>query len=98
MSDNNNGGSFLEGLFIGVLLGGIFGVLFAPQAGEKSRAWIKKVSDDNKDILDSAINNSENVISSAKQAISEGFDKISTMIDNKIPTTKKTIRKSAGEA
>lgn len=89
MSKENNGSSFLEGLLIGAILGGVIGVLFAPQSGESSRAWLKKVKDDNQDVIDSAVETSETLITSSKSAIKDGFEKIANMIEEKLPESKK---------
>jgi gas vesicle protein len=93
MSNNDNSGAnFLEGLLLGAVIGGVLGVLFAPQSGEKSRAWLKNIKDENQDIIDSALNTSENIISSSKQAITEGFDKVAKMIETKLDTKKKPLK------
>ncbi len=89
MSREREGSNFLEGLLIGAILGGLLGVLFAPQSGEKSRAWLKKVKDENQDVIDSAVETSENLISSSKSAIKDGFDKIASMIEEKLPEAKR---------
>ncbi len=89
MGSDNNNGSFLEGLFMGAILGGVLGVLFAPQSGEKSRAWLKKLKDDNQDILDNALETSENLVTTSKTAIKEGFDKVANMIEEKLTTNTK---------
>ena len=51
MSREHHGSNFLEGIILGTILGGILGVLFAPQSGEKSRAWINKVKDENQETI-----------------------------------------------
>jgi len=93
MSNNENGGAnFLEGLILGAVLGGVIGVLFAPQSGEKSRAWLKTVKDENQDIIDSAVTTSENLVSSSKKAITEGFDKVAEMIEQKLEGKKRPLK------
>lgn len=93
MSENNNGGaSFLEGLILGTILGGVLGVLFAPQTGEKTREWLKNIKDDNQDIIDSAVNTSETIITSSKKAITDGFDKVAKMIEEKLENKKKPLK------
>lgn len=93
MADNDRGGaSFIEGLLLGGILGGIIGLLFAPQAGEKTRTWLKNLKDDNQDIIDSALNTSENLITSSKQAITDGFDKVAKMIEDKLESKKKPLK------
>ncbi len=77
-------GAFLEGIFIGAVLGGVLGVLFAPQPGEKTRKWLKDIKDENKDIIDEAIGNSESLINSAKQSIEDKIKKISKLVESKI--------------
>lgn len=93
MSNNDRGAAnFLEGLLLGAVIGGVLGVLFAPQSGERSRAWLKNLKEDNQDIIDSALDTSENIISSSKQAITEGFDKVAKMIESKLDTKKKPLK------
>lgn len=91
MSDREDraGIGFLEGLFLGVVLGGVLGVLFAPQSGDKSRAWLKKLKEDNQDIIDEAVVNSENLVQTAKQSIEDGFQNISKLIDDKLKKKEK---------
>lgn len=44
--ENNKKGSFLKGTLLGVLVGGLAGVLFAPKSGKETREDIKKAATD----------------------------------------------------
>lgn len=87
-NNEQHGAGFLDGLFLGVILGGVLGVLFAPQSGEQSRAWLKKLKEDNQDVIDDAVVNSEYLIKTAKQSIEDGFKNVSKMLDEKLSKTK----------
>ena len=77
------------GTFVmGVLIGTGIGILFAPQSGDKSRAWLKQVKDENQEVIDNAVQTSESLISTSKTAIKEGFDKIADMIEDKLKEKK----------
>ena len=84
MSDReHSAGAFLEGIFIGAVLGGVLGVLFAPQSGDKTRKWLKDVKEEHQDIIDEALGNGENLINSAKQSIEDKITKISKLLEAK---------------
>jgi gas vesicle protein len=42
MSDSDSGISFVAGLVFGALIGGVLGVLFAPQSGAETRQQLKE--------------------------------------------------------
>lgn len=84
MSDREGGaGAFIEGIFIGAVLGAVLGVLFAPQPGEKTRKWLKTVKEENQDIIDEAIGNGENLINSARKSIEDKIQKLSKVLETK---------------
>jgi gas vesicle protein len=83
------GGIFLEGLLLGAVLGGVLGVLFAPQSGEKTRQWLKEVKEDNQDIIDDGVKNVENLVTSAKQVIDDKIRKIEEKLNRKDDKSKK---------
>ncbi|MDR1997745.1 MAG: YtxH domain-containing protein [Candidatus Margulisbacteria bacterium] len=91
MSDRyqHNPGAFLEGIFIGAVLGGVLGVLFAPQPGEKTRKWLRDIKDENQDVLDGAVASGENLINSAKQSIEDKIKKISKLVEDRTAKNKK---------
>jgi len=75
-------GRFLGGLFLGGLVGGLAGILFAPKAGKELRADIKekgieakKMYDDSgvkaKAIIDDARNRAGELIKEAERQLSE---------------------------
>jgi len=81
MGSNDKGG-FLEGLVLGGLLGAVFGLLYAPQSGDKTRDWVKKVKDENQELIDSTKETTENLIHVTKDTIEEGLDRISKSINS----------------
>jgi gas vesicle protein len=46
MDDNKKAGSFMKGTMLGVLIGAVAGVLFAPKSGKETREDIKKTAKD----------------------------------------------------
>lgn len=44
--------SFLGGVVLGSLIGGIVALLFAPESGKKTRAWVKNKVDEKQDTLE----------------------------------------------
>ncbi len=80
---------FLEGVIIGAIIGAGAALLFAPQTGEETRAWLKKVKDENQDTLDKAKETSENMIATTKAAINEGIERLSATIEEKKKNPKK---------
>ena len=53
---------FFEGVFIGSLLGFIFGVLFAPTSGEETRRRLREFKDENEELIVGTKNKTENMI------------------------------------
>ncbi|MDJ0510126.1 MAG: YtxH domain-containing protein [Crocosphaera sp.] len=45
MSNNNNGGLFVAGVFIGGMVGTVTGLLLAPRSGRETRRILKKSAD-----------------------------------------------------
>lgn len=74
---------FLEGVFFGALLGGIVALLYTPFSGKETREKIKKLADDNQELIEDTKDKTENLIHKTKEAIEAGFEKISTMIQEK---------------
>ena len=90
MSDReHSAGAFLEGIFIGAVLGGVLGVLFAPQAGDKTRKWLRDIKEENQDIIDDSVKNVENLVSSTRQVIEDKIRKIEEKLGKKDEKNKK---------
>lgn len=81
--ESNNGGAFIEGLFLGAVIGGALALIFAPQSGEETRAWLKQIKDENQDIIDEAVVSSENAVSIAKKKIDDSFKSVSKIIEGR---------------
>jgi gas vesicle protein len=85
---------FLEGVVIGAIIGAGAALLFAPQTGEETRAWLKKMKDENQDVLDKAKQTSEGMIANTKAAINEGIERLSASIEEKKKTPRKKVEKN----
>ncbi|MFC1517103.1 YtxH domain-containing protein [Candidatus Margulisiibacteriota bacterium] len=82
----SNDSRFLDGFILGGIVGAVAALLYAPQTGDQTRAWIKKVKDENQDLIDNAKESTENMIENTKAAIDEGIEKLSTTIQEKKKT------------
>ena len=78
-----SGAAFVEGLFLGAVIGGALALLFAPQTGKETRDWLKKIKDDNQDIIDEAVINSESAVAAAKRKIDDSFKAVSHMVEGR---------------
>ncbi|MBU0579794.1 MAG: YtxH domain-containing protein [Candidatus Margulisbacteria bacterium] len=87
----SNNSRFLDGFILGAVVGAVAALLYAPQSGEQTRTWLKKVKDENQDLIDNAKETSENLIAQTKAAIDEGIEKISSTIDEKKRSSRKKI-------
>ncbi|MBT5855341.1 YtxH domain-containing protein [bacterium] len=94
----SRGNGYFEGFVFGATLGAVLGLLFAPDKGEDTRNRIRKFKDENLDVILDTRDKTESLIEKTKVSIEEGFDKLSTIIeDNKQSSPsedKPTTRKS----
>jgi gas vesicle protein len=67
---------FTEGLFFGAIIGAVVALIFAPQSGDKTRKYLKKLKEDNQDLIDETADTAEVAISKTLSAIHTGMDKI----------------------
>lgn len=81
--ESRNAAAFIEGLFLGAVIGGALALIYAPQSGKETREWLKKIKDDNQDIIDDAIASSENAVAAAKKKIEESFKAVSHLVEGK---------------
>ncbi len=81
--ESNSGAAFIEGLFLGAVIGGALALIYAPQSGAETREWLKKIKDDNQDIIDDAVVSSENAVSVAKKKIDDSFKSVSKIIEGR---------------
>lgn len=75
MDNSNNTGKVLGALLVGAAVGGILGILFAPDKGSRTR---KKLFDQGQDLTDalteklsSLVDKGENELENAKETIKE---------------------------
>jgi gas vesicle protein len=76
-------GSFLEIFFLGAVVGVIAGILFAPSSGEETRSKLKKIKEENDDLVKDTKEKTETLIAKTMDAIEQGFDKLTEMVDEK---------------
>lgn len=69
-------GGFLEGLLVGVILGGLSILVAAPSSRKELTSKVKKIRDENEDVLEST----EDLIAKTKQSIESGFEKLGDII------------------
>ena len=85
---------FIEGFIIGALAGIAAGVLFAPATGQETRRKIKEQSSNLKDSSDEWLSGtrdkSEAMVTKTLEAIEQGFDRVSEMVDNGKKVTRRT--------
>ena len=82
---------FLDGLLLGLVAGGIAGLLLAPESGEKTRDKLKKMADKTTD-PGSEFSGSETtseMIQKTKDAIEQGLDRLSKLVNNGKPKEEK---------
>ena len=72
---------FMEGLLAGAALGALAGILLAPSSGEETRRKIKKMVEDNNDLIRDTKEKTEVLIAKTMSAIEQGFDKIGQVVD-----------------
>lgn len=94
MSRNSH---FFDGLFFGTIIGLVIGFLFAPQTGEETRNQLmhlktkdEESQEDQEDDEDKAPETTEKMISKTLEAIEQGFDKISNIVDKNQKTSSKS--------
>jgi gas vesicle protein len=80
MSDRNH---FLEGVVFGAVVGGLLGVLFAPQSGAETRRKLKKMKETKGPLIQNTKEKTEEMISKTMNAIESGFNRIGKMVDKR---------------
>ncbi len=76
-------GNFFEIFVFGAVTGLVAGMLFAPRSGEETRNKLKKIKEDNDELIKDTKEKTENLIVKTMEAIEHGFDKLSTMVEEK---------------
>jgi gas vesicle protein len=104
-NEDSNGG-FALGLLVGVAIGGLVGILFAPKSGSETRAGLKDLADQQKDKLretweDTKINAAiavddmkgklDNVANQANGAVDTYADKAKQAVSDLTDGTKNTV-------
>ena len=72
---------FLEGIIIGTILGGVLGILFAPEEGKKTREKLREKTENKEEIVETAKQQTEDMIEKTKDAIEVGFAKVRELIE-----------------
>lgn len=83
--DCNNGFSFI----IGLALGAIAGILFAPRSGKETRALLKQTAEEHQDIIEKTKENVEHLIDDVSKKIDEKIQKIEPVEEEKITKKRK---------
>jgi gas vesicle protein len=81
--ESKSGAAFIEGLFLGAVIGGALALIYAPQSGKETREWLKRIKDDNQDIIDEAMVSSESAVTAAKKKIEDSFKAVSHLVEGK---------------
>lgn len=79
---------FFEGVIFGVAAGFVAGILLAPASGKESREKIKEFKDSNEDLIQDTKVKTESMINKTIDAIEQGFDKLSQIVDESKKTKK----------
>ena len=74
---------FTEGLFFGAIIGAIIALLFAPQPGDKTRKYLKKLKEDNQDLIDETALTAEEAIAKTLHAVHTGMDKLQEVLEER---------------
>ena len=77
----NKGGSFSKGFFWGAVIGGILGVLFAPEKGEDTRKKIKETAKDYEGKGKETLKKAEQELEKAKIKYEEAAKKVGPVIE-----------------
>jgi gas vesicle protein len=81
MENSNNTGKMLGALLVGAVIGGVIGVLFAPDKGSETRKRLltkgEDLSDTLKNKFNSFVDNSERVYEDTKQKVKDTAEHVS---------------------
>lgn len=70
-------GHFVEGVLLGAITGFVAGLLLAPSSGEETRDKLKKLRDDNDELIKETKERTEDLIHKTVDAIEQGFARVS---------------------
>lgn len=75
--------SFFEGIILGSIIGFLAGILFAPNSGEETRERLKKMKDDNDELIKDTKVKTEEMVAKTVSAIDQGFKNINRLVEEK---------------
>jgi gas vesicle protein len=81
MENSNNSGKIIGALLVGAAVGGILGILFAPNKGSETR---KKIAGSASDLSNSLKQKFSSLVGEAKAEMENGRDKVTEFAENVI--------------
>ena len=80
-TDNNAGPSFFTGLLLGIIMGAVLGLLFAPQPGEKTREQLRSKVDELVSLGKSAWEEGKEAASQKRDELKARFERARGKLD-----------------
>ncbi|MFC1752513.1 YtxH domain-containing protein [Thermoproteota archaeon] len=80
MRSNSN---FFDGIIFGAIIGVLIGFLFAPTSGKETREKLRKIKEENDELIKETREKTETVIAKTMDAIENGFEKVGQIVDER---------------
>lgn len=74
---------FIEGTILGLLVGVAAGLLFAPYSGHEMRNRLRKIREDNEELIRETKEKTDSLIEKTLESIEQGFEKLSEVVENR---------------
>lgn len=84
--ENDKFGYFASGIIIGAVIGSVFGILYAPDSGKRTRKRIQRKSDE---VLDDAVAYAKQSRDKAEKIVEDGKKKVEELLDETRTVLKK---------